>query len=529
VAATSAIARRTFADARKRTFAFLYFFAAVAAINVIGYRKSYPDVADRIRFARGFGDNKAVRLFYGVPHDLMSTGGYAAWRVGGLMSIFAAMYGLLAAVRALRAEEDSGRQELVLAGPVSRGAALRGALAGVFAGIVLLWLATWLGFVITKLAVGPSAFLALATVVPAAVFAGAGVLASQVAGSRRVALELGSALLAGALLLRVVADTTGGAGWLRWISPLGWSEEMRAFAGPRPAVLLLPLAATVLLLAAAVPIALRRDVGSGLLPVRDSAAPDHRLLGSPTRLALRLERGSLLGWLIGVGLFAFVIGIVSDSIRSVGLSENLQKQLEKLGAEQVTTPSGYIAFSFLFFILAVALFCCSQMAAAHREEAEQRLETLFALPVSRRSWLGGRLLLAVAGAAVVALCAGVLAWAGAKTQGVHVSFTDLLGAGANTLPASLLFLGIAALAFALVPRASAGIAYGLTTVAFVWELFGALLGAPKWTLALSPFHHVGLVPAQSFETGAALAMLAIAAATSVAAVLIFQRRDLTGP
>jgi len=529
VSATSAVARRTFADARKRTFAFAYFFAAVAAVNVLGYRKSYPDLADRIKFARSFGGNKAVRLFYGVPHDLLSTGGYAAWRVGGLMSIFAAMYGLLAAVRALRAEEDAGRAELVLANPVGRAAALRGALAGVLGGIALLWFATWLGFVVTRLAVGPSAYLALATVSPAAVFAGVGALTSQAAASRRVALELGSVAVGAALLVRVVADTTGGADWLRWVTPLGWSEQMRAFAGARPAVLLLPLIATALLLAVAVPIALRRDVGSGLLPERDSAPPDHRLLGSPTRLALRLERGSLLGWLIGVGLFAFVIGIVSDSVSGIGISKNLQQQLAKLGVGQVLTPSGYIAFSFLFFILAVALFCCSQMAAAYHDEAEQRLETLFSLPVSRTGWLAGRLLLAVAGAAAVALCAGVLAWAGAKSQGVHVSFGDLIEAGANTLPASLLFLGIAALAFALVPRATAGIAYGLTTVAFVWELFGALLGAPAWTLALSPFHHVALVPAQSFRAGAAVAMLAIAAATSAAAVLIFERRDLTGP
>jgi len=529
VPATRAVARRTLADARRRTLAFAYFFLAVAAVNVLGYRKSYPDLAERIRFARSFGDNKAVRLFYGVPHDLLTTGGYAAWRVGGLMSIFAAMYGLLAAVRALRAEEDTGRAELVLANPLSRGAALGGALTGVLAGIVLLWVATWLGFVITKLSVGPSAYLALATVAPAAVFAGVGALASQVAASRRVALELGSAAVGAALLIRVVADTTGGAGWLRWITPLGWSEEMRAFAGARPAVLLLPLAATALLLAVTVPVALRRDIGSGLLPARDSAPPDHRLLGSPTRLALRLERASLLGWLIGVGLFAFVIGVVSDSVSGIGISQNLQKQLEKLGVGAVLTPSGYIAFSFLFFVLAVALFCCSQMAATHKEESEQRLETLFALPVARRAWLTGRLLLAVAAAAAVAMCAGLLAWAGAVSAGADVSFGDLLGAGANTLPASLLFLGIAALVFALVPRASAGIAYGLTTVAFVWELFGALLGAPEWTLDLSPFHHVRLVPAQSFHVGAPLAMLAIAAAASLAAVLLFERRDLTGP
>ena len=88
-------------------------------------RRRLPPPATRrsqtgIAFARSFGGNKAVELFYGAPHDLLTVGGYAAWRVGGAVAIFAGVFGLLAAVRALRAEEDAGRQELVLAGTVSR-------------------------------------------------------------------------------------------------------------------------------------------------------------------------------------------------------------------------------------------------------------------------------------------------------------------------------------------------------------------------------------------------------------------------
>jgi ABC-2 type transport system permease protein len=43
--------------------------------------------------------------------------GYTAWRVGGTLAIAAAAFGVLAAVRALRAEEDIGRMELVLSAP----------------------------------------------------------------------------------------------------------------------------------------------------------------------------------------------------------------------------------------------------------------------------------------------------------------------------------------------------------------------------------------------------------------------------
>jgi ABC-2 type transport system permease protein len=102
----------------------------------------------------------------------------------------------------------------------------------------------------------------------------------------------------------------------------------------------------------------------------------------------------------------------------------------------------------------------------------------------------------------------------------------MLGAGANTLPPALLFLAAGSLAFALVPRASATIAYALVGLAFVWELFGSLLEVPGWLLALSPFHDVGLVPGEPFEPVAAAIMLGLAGVTTVASLWAFRRRDL---
>ena len=395
--ASRALVRRAFSDSRTRTLSFALLFGAVGAVQVVGYRTSYPTHADRIAFARTFGDNSAVRLFYGVPHDLLTVGGYTAWRVGGILSLFAAVWGLLAAVRAMRTEEDTGRQELVLALPVSRRQAVASALAAIGAGAVILWLATFVGFVATRLPVGGSAYLALAVVSPVPVFVGIGALASQVAPNRRLALGISFGVLAIAFAVRVVADTATGVGWLRWVTPLGWVEELRPFAEARPAVLLLPLLTGLLLLALAMPIALRRDIGSGLLRTTDSAESRLFLLSSPTALALRGELGVLAGWFVGLGAFALVTGIISDSFSS-GLSSKLRSEIGKLGGGSLLTPSGALSFYFLFFVVVISLFATSQVAATRHEEAEQRLETLLAYSVSRRSWLLGRLVLAALGA-----------------------------------------------------------------------------------------------------------------------------------
>jgi ABC-2 type transport system permease protein len=529
LAAPRALARRALRDARVRTISFAYLFAILAYIQPVGYRDAYPTPSSRLAFAHGFADNKAIRLFYGVPHDLLTVSGYTAWRVGGTLAIFASVFGLLAAVRALRTEEDAGRMELVLASSVGRGTAYLSALAAIAAGVLILGLAEFAGLVLSGLPAGGSANLAAATASIVPVFVGVGALTSQLASTRRMALELGGAAVGLFLALRVIADTSANAGRLRWATPLGWAEEVRPFTGAHPIVLLLPAAATVLLLAVAARIAAGRDIGTGVLPSRESAKPRLGLLSSPTAQALRSERTSLIVWLSGIGAFAYITGALAKSTSTAGISKSLQHEVSKLGTGSIVTPAGYLAFVFIFFVLAVSLFMCAQLGAARHEEADERLETLLSLPVSRSRWLGGRLALAVAGAAAISLAAGLLTWAGAESGGVSISLVGMLGAGANCLPVAVMFLGIAALAYAIVPRASTGLSYGLVTVAFLWDLFGSLLNVPHWLVQATPFAHVGLVPAQPFRADAALLMLAIALASAIAATWIFQRRDLTGP
>jgi len=81
---------------------------------------------------------------------------------------------------------------------------------------------------------------------------------------------------------------------------------------------------------------------------------------------------------------------------------------------------------------------------------------------------------------------------------------------------------------AALPRLGVGVAYALVSVAFVWELFGALLGAPSWLLGVSPFHQIALVPAAPFRAGPAAAMLGIGAEAAAAALVRFRSRDLAG-
>ncbi len=287
-------ATRGSARSRSRTCSRCY-----AYIQPVGYRHAYPTLAGRLAFAHSFAGNEAhppvLRLPVRPGHGrrLHAPGASAGrWRSSP------PVFGLLAAVRALRTEEDTGRMELVLAGGVGRGTAYLSAMAAIAAGI-----ADPVAGGVRRLPRGRACRRRVGLS-----RAGDGVAscrcssasARSPASSRRRAgsrSSWASATVGLFLLLRVIADTSSGAGWLRWATPLGWAEELRPFTGARPLVLLLPVAASALLLAAAARIAAGRDVGTGVLPARDSAAPRLRLLSSPTAQALRSERGSLIVWL----------------------------------------------------------------------------------------------------------------------------------------------------------------------------------------------------------------------------------------
>src|SRR5262249_35336043 len=230
-----ALAQRALGDVRARTAAFSILFLAIAVANTLGYRSTYPTLADRRRLAFTFGGNKAARLFYGTPHGLRTVGGVAAWGAGGILMIVAGFFGLLIAARAFAGEEESGRFELVATGALTRRTAFGARAAALLVALTTVWLATSVGFAAGRLPVGGAAYLALSIVAVGVVYAAAGALASQLIVSRRGALELGGLALGIDFLLRVVSDTTSSQ-WLHSATPLRWAEELPPFAHPPPAL-----------------------------------------------------------------------------------------------------------------------------------------------------------------------------------------------------------------------------------------------------------------------------------------------------
>jgi ABC-2 type transport system permease protein len=511
---------------RRQALAWIVGLATVGASGVAGYRAAYPTAAAREHLAQTIGANPAFNALYGEPSRLDTVTGFAAWRVGGVFVIIAAVWGLLAATRVTRGEEEAGRSELIQTGAVTvrqRVAAELGSLAVVF---LFAWGALATGLAAAGAPGGGAALVALLIVAAAVAFAALGAATGELFGTRRMAAGVAGTVLGASVLLRIVADGTALSG-LRWVTPLGWAEEIRPAAGGRTGPVLLLAAWSGGWTAVAIWAGLRRDHGHGLLEPASQPRSSLALLGSPEGFAWRSAAGVASAWTAGMAAIAVVMGSLARDVgRFTADSPEAGRVFDRLGFGRSGLPIAYLALALGSLMAPIAFYGVSVVVASRREEAEGRLELVLAQAVGRGRWLAGRLLVAAGFVVVVSLVAGVGTWLGTRLHPVDVPLASMLKAGLNCVPAVLVFVALGALAFAVVPRLTGPIAYGAVLSAYTLEIVGQLFRWPAWVLGLSPFHHVAAVPLQPVDVEGEVALLVVAVALAAGAVMVFARRDL---
>jgi ABC-2 type transport system permease protein len=456
-------------------------------------------------------------------------GGFVAWDAGWVLASITGLWALLTTGRLLRREEETGRTELVLTAPVAAAHATRLQLVVLGAAVCVPGAVAALVLV----AAGTPATGAVAFGVGLAGFAGTFAAVSAVAAQffevPRRATSAAAAVFGGAFLLRMLANSDAARQALRWATPFGWLDNLHPYPAADRTALVPLLAAPVVLGVIAVRLRSVRDTGAGLLVQRDSREPHLRMLHSPAAFAWRQARGMLSGWLIGICAYALVMGTTAKAITDFAVSDpNYRKVLQAMGLDLNQATKGYLAVMGSLLGLLLALHACWQIGAARAEEASGRLEHTLTRPVARGRWLGAYAVLAVTATLAITVVAALALWTGTAVTGADTGIADAFSALGNTLPLTVLFAGLAVLAYGASARHSLAITVTVTVTAYLVQLIGPALDWPRWLLDLSPFHHLAQVPAQSFAPLSATVMVLLGAAAVAGGLAAFARRDLMG-
>ncbi|MFB7977227.1 ABC transporter permease [Streptomyces vinaceus] len=478
----------------------------------------YGTAAERARLLTTMNANGSLRALYG-PAFGDSIGALTAWRGGIFAGVLAGIMSLVIVVRHTREEEETGRQEMLSAAMVGRRAPLTAALLAALVANGLAALLVTAG--LAGRGAGGAAALGLGIGATGMLFAALAAIAAQLTESARLAKGLSGALIGAAFVLRAAGDagSAGGASAMTWVSPLGWLEHVRAFAGERWWVFGLFAAAVAVQVAAAYALAGRRDVGMSFLPARPGPAQGR--LGSAGALAWRLQRGGLLGWSLAFLAAGVVFGGMTDgATQLVGDNERTREIIERMGGQSGIADAFLATMAGMLGMIA-ALYIVSAVLRLSGEESGQRAEPLLANAVGRLRWAGGHLAVAFGGSALILLLAGLGLGIG-HGEGVAAA----VGATLAQLPAVWVIGALAALLHGAAPRyavAAWAVAGGALTLGWI----GPALNLPQAVLNLSPFAHLPKLPGAEALSWAPLVVLtALAAVLLAAGLAALRRRDL---
>jgi ABC-2 type transport system permease protein len=489
----------------------------------------YPTEASRVAAANGFNATGALVAFYGRVYDPASLGAIVVWKLVALGAALVAVLAAITVVRHTRAEEETGRLELLGATVVGRYAGLSAALLVAVGSNVLIGVLAALGLIGSGLPAGGSFAFGLCWAGAGIAFAATAAVTAQLTESTRAATGLAMAVLGLAYLLRAAGDAAGatGPGWLHWLSPIGWAQQIRPFAGDRWWAGGLPL----LYAAAVVPVAYvlvaHRDLGAGLLAARSGPAAAGRWLRGPTALAWRLSRGTLAAWAGGFLLAGALFGSLASNLNGLVDSPNARDLITKLGGAKGLSDA-FLATELGFVGVVASAFAVQAVLRLRAEETGLRAEPVLATAVGRVRWVTGQLSVALGGSALLLAIAGLAAGA-VHAVATHDAgqFGRVLVAALVQVPATWVVAGIAVAAFGLAPRAVTAGWAALVAFLLLGEL-GPLLRLPQPLMDLSPYGHTPRLPGAPLAAAPLLWLLAVAAVLLVAGLAGFRRRDLQG-
>jgi ABC-2 type transport system permease protein len=487
----------------------------------------YPTVASRVQAAASNNSTTAIVAMYGRVYDPTSLGGTQAMLKANVFgSLLVAILAILIVVRHTRAEEETGRLELLGATVVGRYAALTAGLLVATGTSVAIGALTALVYIAGGLPVAGSIVAGLAWAAVGIAFAAITAAVAQLTESARTTVSMSSAVLGAVFVLRAIGDTSdaGGPRWLSWLSPIGWSQQFRPYAGDRWWVLLITLSFAVVVTAGAYALVARRDVGAGLLPDRPGPAGSTSLR-SPLTLAWRLQRGLLLGWMTGFALLGLVLGGIASNIGDMANSQGARDLFTKLGGTQSLTDA-FLAAEFGFVGIFASAYGIQAAMRLRTEETAQRAEPLLATEVGRIRWAVSHIAIALGGTTLIVAGGGVAA---GLSYGATVDDMGqvgrLLGAALVQLPAAWLLTGIVVAVFGLAPRLIMAGWAALVAFLLLGEL-GPAFDLRQPVMDISPYAHVPKLPAAGMAITPVAWLVAVALALTAAGLFGLRRRDI---
>ena len=146
--------------------------------------------------------------------------------------------------------------------------------------------------------------------------------------------------------------------------------------------------------------AVAATIGAGLIEPRPGPSEAPPALAGPLGLAWRMQRGTLLAWTVGLGLYGLLIGSAAKGVGDqLGDNAAIRDLVVRMGGSQSLELS-FIGYAMSLLGVAGAAYAISAALRLHSEEDAQRTEPVLAGSVGRMRWAAGHIVFSLAGSIV---------------------------------------------------------------------------------------------------------------------------------
>jgi len=427
--------------------------------------------------------------------------------------------------RHTRADEELGRQEMLIALPIGRltnslslismsfvlniATAL---LIALFTLIANIEGANLVGALTYGLSIGMQGFL----------FAMLTLLSAQLFSTARTTIGVAFALMGISYILRAYGDINEDL--MSYVSPIGLGLKVEAFYSNNFFPIIILFIEALVVAAVALWINSRRDVGMGIFPAREGKAHASKFLQTPIGFTWYLLRGSFWAWAVGIFAIAASYGSVIGELDNFIMGNDAIKQMLEGTVGASTLIDAYIALLGYMMALLISIPLINCVNHFRTEEKRGRLEQIIATSVSRKAVFGSFILIAALEAVVLSLFSVLGLYATTYSSGL-VTLSTLIEVTFVYLPALFLMFSLAIFLVGLLPklRSLIWIIFGYSLIIFY---FGRLFSIPEIATKLSPFGNIPQLPVQEFSAMPLIVTCIIATGLCVVGIAGIERRDM---
>ncbi|MDL2276248.1 tetronasin resistance protein [Breznakia sp. OttesenSCG-928-G09] len=441
--------------------------------------------------------------------------------------LFAMIISALHVVSHTRKEEELGLSELVRSFEVGRQA---NSLAVIIETILInLILALFIGGIMVSF--GVDSIVAEGTFLFGASIGLAGIigavlalLISQIMPTSSGASGTTLSIIGLLYILRASSDISNIT--LSKINPMGWVYLTYPFTENNWYFLFIGIIFCIAIIFLSFVLEGKRDMGAGYLPEKEGRATAKKSLLSVPGLLFKINKGSIIGWLIAFMIMGAAYGSIYGDMQTFLKSNELISQMFTMSG--ISLEASFTGTIMMIMIGLVAILPITVINKLFSEETRMHLSQLYSTKVTRGQLYWTTLIIAIlAGIIGIVFGAGGLGLAAMTSMNgtSTLNMVDFLAAGFNFLPSVLFFAGLAALALGWLPKLGK-VVYAYLGYSFAINYFGGILNLPNWFSKTAIMSWIPRMPMEDFDITIFLIISLLGIGLMILGYIGYKKRDM---